>query len=74
MTAQELETAREVMIGVALSVAVVTRSDTSNLATALNLFAQSHVNSADAKTLLVEIAEGVTMLGDKIKQPATRSS
>jgi hypothetical protein len=74
MNAQELETMREVMIGVALSVALVTRSDLSQITAALKLFAQSHVNSAEAKATLSEIADGVAMFGEKLKQQAPRPS
>lgn len=74
MTKADLDTMRDVLLGISMALITSTRADPANVPTALRLFAQSHVNDSEANRTLGEIAAGLDLFGQRIKQLPTKPS
>lgn len=74
MTKEDLDTMRDVLLGVSMALITSTRADPENVSTALRLFAQAHTDGSEAHRTLGEIASGVQLFGERIKQQPTKPS
>jgi hypothetical protein len=74
MTKEDLDTMRDVLLGVSMALITSTRADPANVSTALRLFAQSHPDGSEANRTLSEIATGVQVFGETIKQQPAKPS